>query len=181
MRAHSQLTQLARSERELPPLFNDGTYDPTRIRFYLEVVVAHPGIRGGDNPRAVYCEFVAAMIVEAGLNNLTLGNNAAHRNVTSEHANTFVGVSWCQLDTGYHVADLDALHWLRADPRHPLDYIGLNDDLTYQGTDRTWFNTNRWHGWNPEDMDPTDKWSPWRATTAMWDQSLAPTVPGGRA
>ena len=159
------LTPIALEERNLPPIWDEG-FNPERLDFYTSLVVNDSKNWGG---RDVIAEFVAAMMLESGLDNLTLGNNAKNGS-----DNPYIGIGWCQLDTGYHAQPLDFVHELRADPTAALDYIARTPDLAYIGTERIWLNESRWHAWKPERIDPTDgTWSPLAATLASYDRVTA--------
>ena len=168
-----KLTPAGHIERALPPIFTTETeraenptwklYNTERISWYTSLVVDSGLVRGGWR---VIPEFVAAMIMESGLDNLTVGNNAKNG-----ADNPWVGVGWCQLDTGYHVTDLEALHTLRADPHESLRYVTSTPDLCKHGKLQTYFNKQRWHAWEPEVIDPDDGWSPLQAAFNVWDAS----------
>ena len=159
------LSPLAHEERALPPLWESG-FNPERVDWYTSLVIDHPVNWGG---REVVAEFIAAMMLESGLDNLTLGNNAKNGS-----DNPTIGISWCQLDTGYHAQPLELVHALRADPTEALDYITTTPDLSYIGTERVWLTTTRWHAWKAERIDPTDgSWSPLAATLAAYDRVTA--------
>lgn len=156
------LSVRAHEERDLPKIW-DGGFNPDRLDWYTRLVLDHGGIRGG---RDVVAEFIAAMMLESGLDNLTVGNNA--RNGSD---NPYLGIGWCQLDTGYHATSVVDVHAIRFDPQWSLDYIATNDDLCYQGPSRTWLNKQRWHAWEPERLDPPEgEWSPIEATLAAYDR-----------
>jgi len=156
------LSPLAHEERALPAIWVDGL-NTERIDWYTELVIDHPLHWGG---REVVAEFIAAMLLESGLDNLTLGNNANNVGDTPH-----IGIGWCQLDTGYHATPLEYVHTLRADPTVSLDYIAATPDLAYIGTERIWLNSSRWHAWEPKRIDPTDgSWSPLKAALESYDR-----------
>jgi len=149
-------------ERALPQIWDEG-FHPERIDWYTNLVVEAELIRGGVD---VIPEFIAAMIMESGLDNLKIGNNAKHGN-----NNPWLGISWCQLDTGYHVADLEQLHTFRSDPILPLIYVATNPDLCDQGGTQTHFNEQRWHAWEPKTIDPQEEWNPLQAAHESWERT----------
>jgi hypothetical protein len=152
-------------ERALPPIFGPDGYSPARIEWYTRLVIASEVVRGGVD---VIPELIAAMIGESNLDNLAIGNNAAHGS-----DNVWLGVSWMQLDTGYHVADLETLHAFREDPLRPLVYVAGNADLCDQGGTSTHFNRQRWHAWDPETIDPDEGWNPLRAAHDAYERVSA--------
>lgn len=149
-------------ERALPPIWRDGVKNEERIDWYTRLTIESEVIRGGID---VIPEFIAAMICESSLDNLLVGNNAKNGS-----DNVWLGISWCQLDTGWHVADLDTLHQFRGDPLAPLIYVANNDDLCDQGGIHTHFNEQRWHAWEPEIIDPAQGWNPLKAAHEAWDR-----------
>lgn len=159
-------------ERALPPIFTTAEqresgewpepFYPDRIDWYTRLVVDSGVILGG---RDVIPEFIAAMICESSLDNLNLGNNAKNGS-----DNPTIGVSWVQLDTGYHVGNLDLMHAYREDPLQPLLYVARTPDLCRHGRLRSHFTRRRWHAWTQEKIDPTDGWSPLAAALEAWDR-----------
>lgn len=154
------LVELAKTERALPAIWTDSGYNDNRPRFYLDLVNRSGLVKGGAD---VICEFVAAMLLESGLDNLAIGNNAQNGS-----DNPQLGIGWCQLDTGYHVANLDALHLFRSTPEAPFFYVVGNDDLCYHGAFRTHFNKQRWHAWEKKRIDPKTGWNPLEAMHTAW-------------
>jgi hypothetical protein len=150
-------------ERALPPIWRDGVKSTARFDWYTKLLVDWSLVRGG---KPVVAEFIAAMALESSLDNLILGNNA--RNGSD---NAGVGVGWCQLDTQWHVADLDKLHWLRSDPFASALYVtDPANGLCVQGGIRTHFNKTRWHAWDAARIDPVEGWSPLKEAEAAYDR-----------
>ena len=154
------------TERALPPIWDDGAHSPERIDWYTRLVVDFGAIKGG---RAVIPEFIAAMILESSLDNLIIGNNARNG---STGANAYsLGISWVQLDTNYHVKDLNFLHTLRSDPLWALGYVAdPANGLCSQGGRWTHFKKQAWHAWEPTKIDPVDGWSPLQAALDAYDR-----------
>ena len=160
------LSSIAHEERALPPLWDDNGFNTERVEWYTALVVNHSHHWGG---RDVIAEFIAVMMLEAGLDNLNLGNNAKNGS-----DNPYIGIGWCQLDTGYHASTVQMIHDLRNDPTIALDYIVATSDLAYVGTERVWLNESRWHAWNAERIDPTDgSWSPLATCLDAYDKVTA--------
>jgi hypothetical protein len=147
-------------ERALPPIWEDGRFSSERIEWYTRLVVQSELIKGAEY---VIPEFIAAMICESSLDNLTVGNNAKHGS-----GNEWLGISWLQLDTGYHVASLEALHTFRVDPMNPLVYVATQRDLCRHGKLSTHFNRLRWKAWTQEKIDPAEGWNPLEAAIKAW-------------
>jgi hypothetical protein len=163
------LSELAIEELNLPPLWGEEGFGTARVDWYV-------GITGNTFPfnnRETVAEFVAAMMLEAGLNNMKLGNNALNGS-----DNPFIGVGWCQLDTGYHATSIDFMHELRQNPFRSLTYILETPDLVEVGGSKLWFNKKRWHAWADEngkvkkdDIDPSDgSFNPLQKCMESWDR-----------
>lgn len=160
------LSDIAREERALPKMWPaSGGFDPTRIDWYI-------GITGNllpYNRKETVAEFVAAMMLESGLDNLTIGNNA--RNGSD---NPWLGIGWCQLDTGYHATSLEFVHELRQNPLASINYILETPDLCYVGYSNVWFNKQRWHAWDADRLDPQTGFNPYQKCLEAWDRVFAP-------
>lgn len=157
-----ELSERGKTEQAMSPLWAlSGAFIPERVDFYTRLVVESTIGRN----KAVVTEFIAAMMLESGLDNLIVGNNAVNGS-----NNAFLGIGWCQLDTGYHVADLDQMHTLRSDPLQSLLYILRTPDLCYVGKYNTYFNKKRWHAWDAQRIDPQQGWSPLEATMESYDR-----------
>lgn len=155
-------------EREAHPEWE--AYNTDRIEWYTELVISSGLIKGG---RSIIPEFIAAMIGESQLKNLALGNNALNGS-----NNPYIGIGWCQLDTGYHATSLEFVHMLRNDPLHSIVYIASTPDLCTHGELQSYFNKQRWHAWEPEVIDPgPEQWSPLKAAYAAWDKVIEPFIP----
>jgi hypothetical protein len=134
-------------ERDLPPMWSsaDG-YDPARAEWYTRQVLDSHLVHGDE---LVVPELIMAMICESRLDNLIIGNNAKNGS-----SNPYLGVSWMQLDTGYHVASIEMMHALRADPMVALRYVVQTPDLcTLDEHGMTAFNKGRWYGWDEDKFD----------------------------
>lgn len=158
------LSPIATEERELPLLWSDAGFGTERLDWYTSLA----GKILPFNNRATVAEFIAAMMLESGLDNLTIGNNAKHGS-----NNPWLGIGWCQLDTGYHATTLEFVHALRDDPSESLRYIVGNADLCYQGASNIWFNKQRWHAWEPEKVDPAAGFNPFEKCLESWDRVWA--------
>lgn len=154
-------------ERALPAIFANG-FHPERIDWYTRLTIESEAIRGGA---AVIPEFIAAMILEANLNNRAFGDS----NAASPH----FGVTWLQLDTGSHAPQNTAtLVEFRGDPLLPLLYAANTPDLTTHHPNITDFNKRRWNAWyNPttnrvrwDRLDPQTGWSPYKAATDAYQR-----------
>lgn len=149
-------------EMALPPLWKDG-FNPARFDWYTRLVVSSGLVLGGKD---TVSEFIAAMCGESSLDNLIVGNNAKHGS-----PNTSLGISWCQLDTAYHVRDLAQMHLLRSEPIEALRYVcNPANGLVTQGGRRTYFNKQMWHAWEPVTIDPTTGWSMLTQAEAAYDR-----------
>lgn len=151
-------------ERDLPGLWDGGVYNDARPVWYAGLCKMVPAM--ARNPETTQ-EFLAAMLLESGLDNLIVGNNA--KNGAS---NPYLGIGWCQLDTGYHAVTVEAIHSIRNDPLFSLSYILNNEDLSFVGKHGLYFNKKRWHAWKPEKIDPLTGWSPLEAVREAWEKAV---------
>lgn len=108
-------------------------------------------------------EFIAAMIGESNLNNRALGD---------ANPDPHFGVGWCQLDTGFHATTHERIIAIRADPLWSLMYVldPANGLVRHQGGRMTHFNKQRWHAWEPDQIDPVTGWSPLNAALEAYDR-----------
>lgn len=152
-------------ERDLPPLWDPltGAFNDERVRWYTELTVSSGLFRGG---RAVIPEFIAAMMWESQLDNLVVGNNAKNG-----ADNVYLGIGWCQLDTGYHCKTMGTLHELRRDPGYAIEMIAETPDLCKHGKKRSYFNKQRWHAWEAETIDPEEGWNALEVALKVWDEA----------
>lgn len=158
-----ELTPAERYAQEtlLPQIFENG-FHPERIDWYTRLVVESRLIKGDVIP-----EFIAAMIMESGLDN---------RRFHDANPDPHFGLYWVALDSTGHMplARADIIRF-RADPLVPLQYVAATPDLAKHGGEQTWFNKARWNAWKQEIIDPvsTTVWSPLKAARAAYARVLA--------
>lgn len=181
----------AEIDRELPPIWTSAeeredhpdwdVLNLDRIEFYTRLCHDHAlhwdaanspnGIRGGF---MTIPEFIAAMLMEAGLENLNIGENARHR-FSGDWAQPpdgpyfpTLGISWIQHDTSQFVR-IDRMHTIRRDPVEALDFAFTRGLIKNVGTYSD-FQKQLWHAWEEHIIDPAEGWNPKKACVDMWFQ-----------